>query len=110
MWKLSTLSAMLVFCLVPQMALSDGVNAGLADANVAPPERAVTAGEQPLQAIRINPVTGRQIIFGSNQVGRPGVAPDQIGGYDVNVAYDHVAVGVAIVAVLFLMTEWMDVR
>lgn len=87
---------------LPQAGLADGIAQGLADPPVVATSRTPAAP------------TGRyaipDILPGSNQVGRPGVAPDQIGGYDVNIAYDHVAVGLAIVGVLFLMTEWMDVR
>lgn len=87
--------------LVPQSVGADGVNAGLAD-----PRVVATPGQAPLAAPTYIP----DVLPGSNQVGRPGVSPDQLGGYDVNIAYDHVAVGVAIVGVLFLMTEWMENR
>lgn len=86
---------------LPQKTLADGVNTGLQDQTVVPPVR-----EAPLTVLNGN----GQVLPGSNAVGRPGVSPDQIGGYDVGIAYDHVAVGVAIVTVLFLMTEWMDAR
>ena len=94
---------------LPQASVADGVNAGLADPQVIPaPGATGSAGAQtgPLSA------TGQATVVlpGSNQVGRPGVSPDQIGGYDVNIAYDHVAVGLAVVGVLFLMTEWMEAR
>lgn len=87
---------------LPQSLAADGVNAGLVDQTVVP---IVRGGAVPV----VRQGDGR-VLPGSNQVGRPGIAPDQVGGYDVNIAYDHVAVGMAIVAVLFLMTEWMDAR
>ena len=87
--------------LMPQAGFSDGVNAGLTD-----PRVIATPAQAPLAA----PLRIPDVLPGSNQVGRPGISPDQIGGYDVNIAYDHVAVGVAIVGVLFLMTEWMENR
>lgn len=78
-------------------ALSDGVNAGLDDAHVAP-------------LLRDDTTVGQPLTIGSNAVGRPGVGPDQVYGYDVNIAYDHVAVAMAILGGLFLMTEWMERR
>lgn len=83
--------------LLPVQLRADGVNNGLQYQRVVP-------------IVRDNPATGAPLTAGSNPVGRPGVGPDQLYGYDVNIAYDHAAVGVAIVAVLFLMTEWMDAR
>ena len=97
MWKLCLACAVLGFATLPMQAGADGVNTGLQDKPVVP-------------IIRESPATGAPLVVGSNTVGRPGIGPDQLYGYDVNIAYDHVAVGVAIVAVLFLMTEWMDAR
>lgn len=97
MWKLWPLSAMLLTILLPLGAMADGVNTGLEDNPVVP-------------IVRANPSNSAPLTIGSNPVGRPGVGPDQLYGYDVNIAYDHVAVGVAIISVLFLMTEWMDAR
>ncbi len=76
---------------------ADGVNIGLDDAHVVP-------------VVRENPTVGQPLTIGSNAVGRPGVGPDQIYGYDVNIAYDHLAVGMAILGGIFLMTEWMERR
>ncbi len=87
--------------LLPQSGSADGVNLGLDDPQIIAP-----TSQSPLSARLGVPA----VLPGSNQVGRPGVEPDQIGGYDVNIAYDHVAVGMAIVGVLFLMTEWMENR
>lgn len=98
---LSLLGA-LVCATAPQVGIADGIALGLAD----PPVIATARSPQPLAA----PNGQTAILPGSNQIGRPGVAPDQIGGYDVDIAYDHVAVGMAIVGVLFLMTEWMEAR
>jgi len=76
---------------------ADGVSAGLTDRTVLP-------------IVRADPATGQPLAIGSNAVGRPGLGPDQIAGYDVGIAWDHVAVGAAIVGTLFLMTEWMAAR
>jgi len=94
--------------LLPQAGSADGVNTGLSDPQVIAPTPQVIgpASQSPLSARLGVPA----VLPGSNQVGRPGMKPDQIGGYDVNIAYDHVAVGMAIVGVLFLMTEWMENR
>lgn len=97
MWKLWLRIALIVTLMQPAGAMADGVNDGLAERPVVP-------------IVRANPTNGAPLTAGSNSVGRPGVGPDQIYGYDVNIAYDHAAVAVAIVAVLFLMTEWMDAR
>jgi len=63
-----------------------------------------------LTALLTSAATGQPLVIGSNASGRPGVGPDQIAGYDVNIAWDHVAVGAAVVGTLFLMTEWMAAR
>lgn len=97
MRKLRLHTAILTLMSVSTHALADGVNGGLSDPEV-------------VSIVRPSPATGQPLTIGSNQVGRPGVGPDQLYGYDVNVAYDHVAVGMAIMVGLFLMTEWMDVR
>lgn len=76
---------------------ADGVSSGLTDQPVLP-------------IVRESPSTGHPLAIGSNASGRPGVGPDQIAGYDVNIAWDHVAVGAAVVGTLFLMTEWMSAR
>ena len=81
------------------VAMADGVSTGLEDPTVIPAPRsaATTATTAPM-------------IIGSNASGRAGVTADQVYGYDVNIAYDHVVVGMAIFAGLFLMTEWMEAR
>ncbi len=83
----------------PSVVVADGVNAGLQDPLVVPSTSptALTNGTT-------------TVIVGSNASGRPGVSPDQIYGYDVNIAYDHVVVGMAVLGGIFLMTEWMDAR
>ncbi|MEO1240222.1 MAG: hypothetical protein AAFW64_11415 [Pseudomonadota bacterium] len=73
------------------------MNSGLEDAQVVP-------------LVRANPVVNQPLTIGSNPVGRPGVGPDQIAGYDVNIAYDHLAVGLLVLGGLFAMTEWMERR
>lgn len=82
----------------PASVWADGVNTALHDPPVTPVIR------QPEASV------GPPLTIGSNPVGRPGVGPDQIAGYDVNIAWDHVAVGMAVLGGLFLMTEWMERR
>lgn len=98
--------------------MADGVNTAVEDPVVtATPGRgaAVTGGGSgPLviadaAAGGVN-LGGGQRVIGANAVGRNGGAADQVYGYDVDIAYDHVTVGVAIFAGLFLMTEWMERR
>jgi hypothetical protein len=87
----------LVVMWVGTVAQADGVNSGLTDGTVVP-------------IVRAEPTTGQPLAIGSNNTGRPGVGPDQIAGYDVNIAWDHVAVGAAVIGVLYLMTEVMAAR
>jgi len=87
----------LVAACLGTIAQADGVNSGLTDGTVVP-------------IVRAEPTTGQPLAIGSNNTGRPGVGPDQIAGYDVNIAWDHVAVGAAIIGVLYLVTEVMAAR
>ena len=90
------------------MASADGVSAGLADAQVTPILRAAQ-GAQGAQGATEIAQRGfiPEVLPGSNQVGRPGLPPDRVSGYNVNIAYDHVTVGAIIMGGLYLMTRWM---
>jgi len=93
------LSLAVVSVVFPVPLLADGVNAGLSDPIV------VVAA--PSGAGSTNLAGVPDLLPGSNQVGRSDAPLDTVGGYDVHIAYDHVAVGAAVVGVLFLMTKWM---